>query len=249
MYHPIEIKHLSANQISKVLNGHPVRVLHGKGHQIEVSHEQLKKMHKAHSQGKGINITFDPFQQANHQHLRGQGIMSSAKRYAQPLLDRGVRYANEINDRIKRVTGGRVRKSRKHGSGFLDVINDIGHKAGSVFSAGNNIPFNPYDLGFQLGHDVIAPELMKGHGMHRHHKLKHGRGFFDDVGHALQSPAVKSIAHALQPLAEKALSKAGDYAIDRAMSGEGMHRHHKKRVGRPRKIRAGALYASGYSHA
>ena len=98
MYHPIEIKHLSANQISKVLNGHPVRVLHGKGHQIEVSHEQHKKIHKAHSQGKGVNITFDPFQQANHQHLRG--IMSSAKRYAQPLLDRGVRYANEISDRV-----------------------------------------------------------------------------------------------------------------------------------------------------
>ena len=80
------------------------------------------KIHKAHLQGKGVNITFDPFQQANHQHLRGNGIMSAAKRYAQPLLDRGVRYANEISDRVKRVTCGRIRKSRKHGSGFLDVI-------------------------------------------------------------------------------------------------------------------------------
>ena len=49
------------------------------------------------------------------------------------------------------------------GGGFLDVINDIGHKTGEAFSLGNNIPFNPYDLGYQLGHDVIAPALMKGY--------------------------------------------------------------------------------------
>ena len=239
MYHPVEIERLSKAQISKLLNGHPVRVKHGKGHHIEVSAEQHKKLHKAHLKGSGCNLTLDPFQMHKHQHLRGHGFLDNVKQ----IGNRGVRaatgMANRFGHSIVNNTGG----------GFLDVINDIGHKAGSAFSMGNNIPFNPYDLGFQLGHDVIAPELMKGHGMHRRHKLKHGRGFFDDVGHALQSPAVKSIAHALQPLAEKALSKAGDYAIDRAMSGEGMHRHHKKRVGRPRKIRAGALYAGGYSHA
>ena len=49
MYHPVSITHLSSAQVSKLLNGHPVRVKHGPGHHIEVSHEQHKKLQKAHS--------------------------------------------------------------------------------------------------------------------------------------------------------------------------------------------------------
>ena len=58
MYHPVSIVHLSANQISKLLNGHPVRVKHGQGHQIEVSAEQHKKLQKAHAKGSASTIQF-----------------------------------------------------------------------------------------------------------------------------------------------------------------------------------------------
>ena len=44
---------------------------------------------------------------------------------------------------------------KKKGEGFLDVMRDIGHNAGKSF------PVNPFDLGYKLGHDVIAPELKK----------------------------------------------------------------------------------------
>ena len=88
----------------------------------------------------------------------------------------------------------------KSGGGVLDVINDIGHKADSVFSAGNDIPFNPYDLGFTLGHDVIALAFMKGNGMRKcgsgmrkPRGKRHGSVCFDDVSCAFDSSAVKSI--------------------------------------------------------
>lgn len=82
MYHPISIDGLSNAQINKLLAGHPVRVKHGKQHQIKVSAEQHKKHVKAAQKGKGVTIMLDPYQQQMHQHLKGHGIMSSLKKVA-----------------------------------------------------------------------------------------------------------------------------------------------------------------------
>ena len=72
MYHPTHIAKLSAAQISKILNGHRVRVKHGNHHVLHLSHEQHKKVMSAHKKGASSTIQFDPFQQqmANHQSLR-----------------------------------------------------------------------------------------------------------------------------------------------------------------------------------
>ena len=259
MYHPVEIKHLSKVQMSKLLKGHPVRVSHGKGHQIEVSHEQHKKIAKAHEKGKAVTITFDPYQQSNHQHLKGKGFLDDmgrqAHKYAGQAINNGVRIADNMAHRINHQFSQVNNKLR--GGGFLDVINDIGHKTGEAFSLGNNIPFNPYDLGYQLGHDVIAPALMKGSGAKRRGG-KCGGSIWGDVRGAFDRPEVQSVGRMLQPLAEKALNKAGDMAINYAMksgeSGEGIHKHpshrrahlHKK-VAKPRaKKHGGSLYPSGY---
>ena len=73
MYHKASIAPLSSTQISKILNGHSVRISAGNGHDIELSKEQLKKFAKAQKSGKGMTVTMDPFQMQNHQHLRGSG--------------------------------------------------------------------------------------------------------------------------------------------------------------------------------
>jgi len=70
MYHKIDIEKLSPNQIGKLLNGHRIRVKHGKGHQIHVTEEQHKKIHKAHRKGCAVNIQLDPFAIHNNHHLR-----------------------------------------------------------------------------------------------------------------------------------------------------------------------------------
>ncbi len=46
MYHKASISPLSGTQISKILNGHSVRVSAGNGHDIELSKEQLKNLQK-----------------------------------------------------------------------------------------------------------------------------------------------------------------------------------------------------------
>ena len=73
MYHKASISPLSSTQISKILNGHSVRVSPGNKHDIELSKEQFKKFSKAHKNGKAMTLTMDPFQIQNHQHLRGSG--------------------------------------------------------------------------------------------------------------------------------------------------------------------------------
>jgi len=69
-YHETGIEKLSKAQISKLLNGHRVRVKHGSHHKVHLSHEQHKKLHAAHKKGCGITLEFDPYQIHNHQHLR-----------------------------------------------------------------------------------------------------------------------------------------------------------------------------------
>ena len=91
MYHKASIAPLSSTQISKISNGHSVRISAGNGHDIELSKEQLKKFARAHKSGKGMTVTMDPFQMQNHQHLRGSGnLKKTAKGNAKRLIVAGT---------------------------------------------------------------------------------------------------------------------------------------------------------------
>ena len=72
MYHKIKVGLLSNSQISRLLNGHDVRVSDGTNHEIELK-EQLKKFIKAREKGKAITLNMDPFQVQAYQYLRGSG--------------------------------------------------------------------------------------------------------------------------------------------------------------------------------
>ena len=100
MYHKVKVGNLSNPQISRLLNGHGVRVSDGSNHEIELSKEQLKKFMKAREKGKAMTLTLDPFQMQNHQFLRGSGGGSgnliktskgSAKRIITSATDRLIR--------------------------------------------------------------------------------------------------------------------------------------------------------------
>ena len=96
MYHKASISPLSSTQLSKILNGHSVRVSAGNGHDVELSKEQFKKFSKAHKNGKAMTITMDPFQIQSHQHLRGSGNLkrttrTNAKRLISSATDRAIR--------------------------------------------------------------------------------------------------------------------------------------------------------------
>ncbi len=109
MYHKASISPLSATQISKILNGHSVRVSAGNGHDIELSKEQFKKLARAHQTGKGMTLTMDPYQMQNHQYLRGSGNVKKTGK------DSGKRLMIAGTDRaIRAITGsGSVNRLKK----------------------------------------------------------------------------------------------------------------------------------------
>lgn len=80
MYVPSSIEKLSHAQVLKLLRGHGVRVKHGVGHKIHLSTSQHKKLMSAHMKGRGIVLELDPYQCDEHEHMRGEGVMSSLKK-------------------------------------------------------------------------------------------------------------------------------------------------------------------------
>jgi len=116
MYHKVKIGQLSNPQISRLLNGHGVRVSDGANHEIELSKEQVKKFLKAREKGKAITLTLDPYQMENHKYLRGSGSGSgnliktskgSAKRIITSATDRLIRALEGSG------TGGNIKATAK----------------------------------------------------------------------------------------------------------------------------------------
>ena len=63
------IQKLSKLQISKLLRGLPTRIKSGGAHQVKLSQEHSKKLHRAHLKGMGITVQLDPFAIYHNQHL------------------------------------------------------------------------------------------------------------------------------------------------------------------------------------
>jgi len=130
MYHKAGVSQLSNTQISRLLNGHGVRVSHGSNHEIELSKEQLKKYMKAHEKGKAITITLDPFQMQNHQFLRGSGSGGSSggavgrvNKYNKWLDTLGARPVVEagMSKAASSISGGAVGRVNKYNK-WLDTL-------------------------------------------------------------------------------------------------------------------------------
>ena len=223
MYHPISIKSLSSNQISKLVNGHPVRVSYGQGHNIEVSKEQHKKISKAHSLGKSMNLTLDPFQQANHQHLRGEGIKHAFKKVGQ--------FVKAHKEHFRPLAS--ALKESAH-----NAINDASNYA--IQQGVNPELVDSYNL---MAHDSLHPQaggslksFVRSPGMRVVRKALRPLGqtlLNDSLGLANQGLA--------QGMSQASLGMSGMGFGSRV--GLGIH----KRVGRPKKhSKGGALLPAGY---
>jgi hypothetical protein len=171
MYHKASIAPLSSTQISKILNGHSVRVSHGNQHDIELSKEQFKKFSKAHKNGKAMTLTMDPFQIQNHQHLRGSGnvkktLRGSAKRLITSATDRAIR-ALEGSGNLKAT-------SKDNGKRLIVAGTDRAIRAIEGSGIGGNIKATAKDSGKRLivaGTDR-AIQAIEGSGVNR---LKKGQ--------------------------------------------------------------------------
>jgi hypothetical protein len=199
MYIPTSVEPLSHSQVSKLLKGHSVRVTHGHGHQLHLSHQQHKKLMSSHVKGKGMNLMLDPYQIDMH----GQGFLSSAmsagkklasskigKTLAKQAINAGSKYAsNYIPPSVASAIANEA-NSHVQGMGFFDnAIKGVVSAGKKV--AGNKIVRSLGNAVAQAGTEAVlesrktlAPAVIKalsGSGVKRRHKngkKAHGGALF-----------------------------------------------------------------------
>ena len=235
MYHKASISPLSSTQLSKILNGHSVRVSAGNGHDVELSKEQFKKFSKAHKNGKAMTLTMDPFQIQSHQHLRGSGNLkrttrTNAKRLISSATDRAIRAlegSGAASDLFVRAhQKDSMKATNKYGPNFESEPREDVNMFG--FGIGGNIT----KVAKTVGKAVIqssgdrAIRAINGSGVNR---LKKGQRW-EQFANATVRDGIDT--------AGKAARVYYDSSNPMAQMGFGL-----KKRGRPR--RGGALYVAG----
>jgi len=218
--------------MSKLLNGHKVRVKHGRHHKIHLSEEHSKKLHKAHMKGMGITIQLDPYAIEHNQFLRkavgmrGKGTGTDLGHVLGHVAGEaaeagGTRLVDAIagtdtsgnqdaydNSMDESTTGGKLRRGRKRGGKLRVNVN--GH----------------------IGIPTSFSNLMHGGTVNRLNKFNRWTGA---LGHAYQG-----IAHAVKPVAQPIFQAGTQRAVNyinpspMSMAGMGM-----KKRGRPKKMLGG----------
>ena len=145
MYHPISIHKLSENQLSRLRNGHPVRIKMGSHHKVHLTAHQIKKLHQAHNHGKASTVTFDPYQMEAH----GSGVFGDIARGAKAFVQKH-HLQNVVNPLINGI--------KKSGHQTIERISRAGHHG--------------IKRGSHLAHSYLNQlQPIEGHGIHDKYKL------------------------------------------------------------------------------
>ena len=131
MYYDVGIQKLSDNQLSKLRNGHPVRVKLGNHHKICLSIQQLKKLNKASKKGSASTVSFDPYQLEAH----GSGILGDigkkAKAFVQKYKLQDI--VNPVINRVKKESHKGVSKLSNYAHSKINELQPIRKKCLNVF--------------------------------------------------------------------------------------------------------------------
>jgi len=224
MYHSTGVQKLSPSQMSKLRNGHPVRIKQGSGNSLHLTDAQIKKLAQAHKRGAAYTIQMHPEQAEKH----GSGIFGDIKKFA-------ISTVRKNRDLINPIIG-RARSYAKSG------IQKLADKANSQVDK-----YTPEIEGEGIIGDALKGLIgMTGLGA----KKKRGRP--KKVGKGILSSIAKAVGPAIiDAAANAAKGKVEGMGIKRVgrprkkASKKASKKPKTRRVGRPRK--GGALIAPGYS--
>lgn len=229
MYSDIEINTLSKNQISKLLNGHPVRLMVGVGHTLAVSSEQYKKLMKAKKNDSSATITLDPYQIDESQHLRddirGSGVgkkIKSLVKKAKPAIKKAIK------NKVESVVKEQVSKAKQIALKRLNdqVKRDIARRQIEDVVDVPSVDVEIYD-------DIDGEGIKDFVGMMKRKKV--GRKFVNTMKKVAKNPIVKKVGEAL---VERAIKTIAGGKVGRPRT-KVVKKVIKKRIG------GGALYPAG----
>ena len=225
MYHSTGVQKLSPSQMSKLRNGHSVRIKQGSGNTLHLTDAQIKKLAQAHKKGAAYTLQMHPEQAEKH----GAGIFGDIKKFAISTVKKNRDLINPII--------GRARSYAKSG------IQKLADKANAQVDK-----YTPEIEGEGIIGDALKGLIsMTGLGM-----KKRGRPKGTKKGKGIMSSLIKAVAPAIIDAAAGAVKgKVDGMGIKRVgrprkkASKKASKKPKTRRVGRPRK--GGALIAPGYS--
>ena len=225
MYHSTGVQKLSPSQMSKLRNGHSVRIKQGSGNTLHLTDAQIKKLAQAHKKGAAYTLQMHPEQAEKH----GAGIFGDIKKFAISTVKKNRDLINPII--------GRARSYAKSG------IQKLADKA--------NAQVDKYTPEIE-GEGIIGDALKGLIGMSGLGMKKRGRPKGTKKGKGIMSSLIKAVAPAIIDAAAGAVKgKVDGMGIKRVgrprkkASKKASKKPKTRRVGRPRK--GGALIAPGYS--
>ena len=229
MYHSTGVQKLSPSQMSKLRNGHSVRIKQGSGNTLHLTDAQIKKLAQAHKKGAAYTLQMHPEQSEKH----------------------GAGFFGDIASKAKSLAISTVKKNR-------DLINPIIGRARSYAKSGiqkladkANAQVDKYTPEIE-GEGIIGDALKGLIGMSGLGMKKRGRPKGTKKGKGIMSSLIKAVAPAIIDAAAGAVKgKVDGMGIKRVgrprkkASKKASKKPKTRRVGRPRK--GGALIAPGYS--
>jgi len=222
MYHSTGVQKLSPSQMSKLRNGHSVRIKQGSGNTLHLTDAQIKKLAQAHKKGAAYTLQMHPEQAEKH----GAGFFGD-------IATKAKAFAKKHKDLINPIIG-RVRAGAKSG------IDRLASKA--------NEKVDEYIKPIE-GEGIIGDALkgligMSGLGMKKRGRpkgTKKGKGILSSIAKAVGPAIIDAAANA----AKGKVEGMGIKRVGRPRKKKASKKTKAKRVGRPRK--GGALIAPGYS--
>jgi hypothetical protein len=171
-------------------------------------------------EGKGVNLLVDPSKFDQMSRSFSRGAASQIQLSPEEILanKQAVMEGSMGGEGI--FAGGKLKtkqlkKLKAPGVALLGVAKKVGTTLGKPFE--KTVQVNPFTLGYDIGHDVIAPELKKAPGIRKYYKnessggkIKIGKAF-KKVGKALASaeeavrknPTSKAIVKKVLPVVAK----------------------------------------------
>ena len=236
MYYEVGIQKLSNNQLSKLRNGHPVRVKVGNHHKICLNAQQVKKLNKAHKKGSASTVSFDPYQLEAH----GSGVLGDIARKAKAFIQKHKLQdiVNPVINRVKKESHKGVSKLSNFAHSKINEIQPIEKGEGIIGDVLNVLGNVAKTAGFGVARKH-SPVKKATRG-------RKGKGILTD----LAKTAVKSVAN-------KGIELGADF-LKNKVSGMGNKRFadarriRGRRAPPPKKsfggsgMDGGALYPAGY---
>ncbi len=206
MYHEAGIQALSPKQVSRLLNGHPVRVKSGSHSKLHLSSEQHKKLGRAHLKGSALTVTLDPYAIEKNLHLR-------------------IPKYHPIHQLPHHGAGPKgLKKFEKWTAAIGDFLKPV---AKPILSAATDAAVKNINA---YGDASASQASMMGNGAKRGRKsgtgpkgLKKFQKWTAAIGDVLK-PVAKPILSALTEQAVKNIDAYGDAAASQASMGGKLHR-------------------------